>query len=139
MKLYNFFRSGTSHRLRIALRLKGLDVEQVPVDLRSEQHLGAESLEMLLDQLLLPAHAVGAADPRTDVADGLEITAGPLAVEIDRLTWSLDRQPIRCERQLDGLRAGKPPERIGLIRPVQSSRAWSVMVETVLAALVVVE
>ena len=48
-------------------------------------------------------------------------------------------EPIRCERQLDGLRAGKPPERIGLIRPVQSSRAWSVMVETVLAALVVVE
>jgi len=24
MKLYNFFRSGTSHRLRIALNLKGL-------------------------------------------------------------------------------------------------------------------
>ena len=27
MKLYGFFRSGTSHRLRIALRLKGLGVE----------------------------------------------------------------------------------------------------------------
>ncbi|MDD0812734.1 maleylacetoacetate isomerase [Curvibacter sp. RS43] len=39
MKLYTFFRSGTSHRLRIALNLKGLDCEQVAVDLRREEHL----------------------------------------------------------------------------------------------------
>src|SRR5207253_6773336 len=56
MKLYNFFRSGTSHRLRIALRLKGLDVEQVPVDLRSEQHLGAE-YKAIHPQGLVPALA----------------------------------------------------------------------------------
>ena len=42
MKLYNFFRSGTSHRLRIALNLKGLTYEYLPVDLRSEQHLKAD-------------------------------------------------------------------------------------------------
>lgn len=42
MKLYTFFRSGTSHRLRIALNLKGLAYEQVAVDLRREQHLGAD-------------------------------------------------------------------------------------------------
>lgn len=41
MKLYTFFRSGTSHRLRIALALKGLGVEQVAVDLRSDAHLSA--------------------------------------------------------------------------------------------------
>src|ERR1700690_963809 len=41
MKLYNLFRSGTSHRLRIALNLKGLVVEYGGVDLRTEQHLGA--------------------------------------------------------------------------------------------------
>ena len=35
MKLYNFFRSGTSHRLRIALNLKGLQTEYLPVDLRT--------------------------------------------------------------------------------------------------------
>ena len=29
MKLYNFFRSGTSHRLRIALNLKGLTYQYV--------------------------------------------------------------------------------------------------------------
>lgn len=38
MKLYNFFRSGSSHSLRIALRLKGLACDYVPVDLRAEQH-----------------------------------------------------------------------------------------------------
>lgn len=40
MKLHSFFRSGTSHRLRIALNLKGLAYEQVAVDLRREEHLG---------------------------------------------------------------------------------------------------
>ncbi|KZT14354.1 maleylacetoacetate isomerase [Acidovorax sp. GW101-3H11] len=40
MRLYSFFRSGTSHRLRIALNLKGLAYEQVAVDLRREEHLG---------------------------------------------------------------------------------------------------
>lgn len=42
MKLYGFFRSGTSHRLRIALNLKGLAYESVAVDLRTEQHLAAD-------------------------------------------------------------------------------------------------
>ena len=54
MKLYNFFRSGTSHRLRIALRLKGVAVEYVPVDLRSEQHLEPE-FKALNPQGLVPA------------------------------------------------------------------------------------
>jgi maleylpyruvate isomerase len=42
MNLYNFFRSGSSHRLRIALRLKGLACDYVPVDLRAERHLSPE-------------------------------------------------------------------------------------------------
>jgi maleylpyruvate isomerase len=42
MKLYTFFRSGTSHRLRIALNLKNLKVDHIPVDLRTEEHLTAE-------------------------------------------------------------------------------------------------
>ena len=42
MKLYNFFRSSSSHRLRIALRLKGLAHDYVPVDLRAERHLSPE-------------------------------------------------------------------------------------------------
>ena len=38
MKMHGFFRSGTSHRLRIALNLKGLDYEQVSVSLAKNQH-----------------------------------------------------------------------------------------------------
>jgi maleylpyruvate isomerase len=54
MKLYNFFRSGTSHRLRIALNLKGLKYEYLPVDLRTEQHLGP-AFKALNPQGLVPA------------------------------------------------------------------------------------
>src|ERR687887_2472072 len=34
MKLYTFFRSSASYRVRIALNLKGLDYEQAPIHLR---------------------------------------------------------------------------------------------------------
>ncbi len=54
MKLHNFFRSGTSHRLRIALNLKGIAYEYVPVDLRTEEHLGA-AFKALNPQQLVPA------------------------------------------------------------------------------------
>lgn len=54
MKLYNFFRSGTSHRLRIALNLKGLQAQYVAVDLRSEQHLKDE-FKAVNPQMLVPA------------------------------------------------------------------------------------
>lgn len=54
MKLHNFFRSGTSHRLRIALQLKGLAYDYVPVDLRTEQHQGA-AFKALNPQGLVPA------------------------------------------------------------------------------------
>jgi maleylpyruvate isomerase len=54
MKLYSFFRSGTSHRLRIALRLKGLAFEYAAVDLRAEQHLGA-AYKSIHPQGLVPA------------------------------------------------------------------------------------
>jgi len=54
MKLYNFFRSGSSHRLRIALRLKGLACDYVPVDLRTEQHL-SPGFKALNPQGLVPA------------------------------------------------------------------------------------
>jgi maleylpyruvate isomerase len=54
MKLYNFFRSGTSHRLRIALNLKGLGYEYAAVDLRKNEHLGA-AFKALNPQGLVPA------------------------------------------------------------------------------------
>ncbi len=42
MKLYNFWRSGTSHCTRIALNLKGLSVKYLSVDLRTDQQLEHE-------------------------------------------------------------------------------------------------
>jgi maleylpyruvate isomerase len=59
MKLYTFFRSGTSHRLRIALRLKGLPHDQEAVDLRTEQHAGA-AYKAIHPQGLVPALALDA-------------------------------------------------------------------------------
>ena len=53
MKLYSFFRSGTSHRLRIALNLKGLVYEQIAVDLRREEHLG-DAFKAINPQQLVP-------------------------------------------------------------------------------------
>lgn len=38
MRLHSFFNSSTSYRVRIALALKGLDYEYVPVDIRRMQH-----------------------------------------------------------------------------------------------------
>ena len=54
MQLYSFFRSGTSHRLRIALGLKGLSVDYLPVNLPKEQHLGT-AYKAINPQGLVPA------------------------------------------------------------------------------------
>jgi len=58
MKLYNFFRSSTSHRLRIALNLKGLATDYVAVDLRTEAHLKA-SFKAINPQGFVPALDTG--------------------------------------------------------------------------------
>ncbi len=41
MKLHNYFRSSASYRVRIALALKGLDYEYVPVQLVKDEQLAA--------------------------------------------------------------------------------------------------
>jgi maleylpyruvate isomerase len=58
MELHNFFRSGTSHRLRIALNLKGLGYDYVAVDLRKNEHQGA-AFKDLNPQGLVPALVEG--------------------------------------------------------------------------------
>jgi maleylpyruvate isomerase len=77
MKLYNFFRSGTSHRLRIALNLKGVTVQYVAVDLRTERHLAPE-FKALNPQGLVPALEVG----------GTVLTQSPAIIE-----WLEERYP----------------------------------------------
>jgi maleylpyruvate isomerase len=58
MKLYNFWRSGTSHRTRIALNLKGLDTEYVAVHLAKEEHL-QDAFKAINPQQLVPALDTG--------------------------------------------------------------------------------
>ena len=78
MKLYNFFRSGTSHRLRIALNLKGLSAEYLPVDLRREEHLGG-AFKAVNPQGLVPALALD---------DGQVLIQSPAIIE-----WLEERHP----------------------------------------------
>lgn len=77
MKLYSFFRSGTSHRLRIALNLKGIVYEQVAVDLRREQHL-TDAFKSVNPQQLVPVFEV----------DGDLMTQSPAIIE-----WLEERYP----------------------------------------------
>lgn len=65
MKLYNYFRSGTSFRVRIALNLKGLSYDYIPVHLaKGEQHgaayraLSPDGLVPVLDVEGQPDHAL---------------------------------------------------------------------------------
>ena len=53
LQLHNFFRSGSSHRLRIALNLKGLDYQYVAVSLGKQEHLSA-AYKALNPQGLVP-------------------------------------------------------------------------------------
>lgn len=80
MKLYNFFRSGTSHRLRIALHLKGLDTEYVALDLRKEEHLNAE-FKAIHPQQLVPALAL---------KDGTVLIQSPAIIE-----WLEEQHPAK--------------------------------------------
>jgi maleylpyruvate isomerase len=77
MKLYGFFRSGTSHRLRIALNLKGLEYDHIPVDLRRNQHLSSDYASINPQQLV----------PALDV-DGWILTQTPAIIE-----WLEERYP----------------------------------------------
>jgi maleylpyruvate isomerase len=77
MKLHGFFRSGSSHRLRIALNLKGLAYEYIAVNLRSEEHLSAR-YKALNPQGFVP----------TLEADGQVLIQSPAIIE-----WLEERYP----------------------------------------------
>lgn len=77
MKVYNYFRSGTSHRLRIVLNLKGLDWDYVAVDLRAEAHFDA-AFKALNPQGFVP----------TLIDGDLVLTQSPAIIE-----WLEERYP----------------------------------------------
>ena len=58
MKLYSFFRSGTSHRLRIALNLKGIATDYVAEDLRVDEQQ-KDAFKAINPQGLVPALHTG--------------------------------------------------------------------------------
>jgi maleylpyruvate isomerase len=110
MKLYGFFRSGTSHRLRIALNLKGLNYEQVAVDLRKEAHLG-DAYRAVNPQGLVPALDIG----------GTVLTQSPAIIE-----WLEERHPTPAllpAEPLDRARVRALADVIGCdVHPVNNRR-----------------
>ena len=78
MQHYNYFRSGTSHRLRIALNLKGVAATYQPVDLRAEAHW-LPAFTALNPQGLVPALVLD---------DGQVLTQSPAIIE-----WLEERYP----------------------------------------------
>lgn len=78
MKLYSFFRSGSSHRLRIALNLKGLTPDYIPVDLRVDAQADAP-YKTINPQGLVPA---------LETDDGQVLIQSPAIIE-----WLEERHP----------------------------------------------
>jgi maleylpyruvate isomerase len=58
VKLYSFFRSGTSHRLRIALNLKGIATDYAAIDLRFDEQQ-KEAFKAINPQGMVPALDTG--------------------------------------------------------------------------------
>ena len=55
MQLYSFFNSSTSYRVRIALALKGLPYDYVPVDIRAGAHRAADYMDGINPSASVPA------------------------------------------------------------------------------------
>ncbi len=94
MKLFNYYRSGTSHRIRIALHLKDVKYEYVPVNLLTREHKSEEYLA-INPQGLAPSLSV----------DGHILTQSPAILEWIEETWlnppllpvaPLDRARVRA-------------------------------------------
>src|SRR5207344_1809553 len=66
-----------------------------------------------------------------ELACGRQVTPAQLVVAC--------HQGIRSQGQFELRRAGKLPKRVWLVRPVESRWTWSVMVDAMLAALVILE
>ena len=59
MQLYSFFNSSTSYRVRIALALKGLEFDTIPVNIRAGEHLVGAYVDEVNPSASVPALIVG--------------------------------------------------------------------------------
>jgi maleylacetoacetate isomerase len=71
MKLYNYFRSSASFRVRIALALKGMPYEYVPVHLAKGEHKKSAYGEVSADQLV----------PMLELDDGTRLSQSMAIIE----------------------------------------------------------
>ena len=71
MKLYNYFRSSASFRVRIALALKGIPYEYVPVHLAKGEHKKSAYGEVSADQLV----------PLLELDDGTRLSQSMAIIE----------------------------------------------------------
>ena len=85
MKLYNFWRSGTSHRTRIALNLKGLSAEYLAIHLGKDAHL-TDAFKAINPQQLVPALVLD--EVESGVAGGHTLIQSPAIIE-----WLEERFP----------------------------------------------
>lgn len=71
MKLYNYFRSSASFRVRIALALKGINYEYVPVHLAKGEHRQAAYADIAADGLV----------PLLELPDGTRLSQSMAIIE----------------------------------------------------------
>ena len=102
MKLYNYFRSSSSYRVRIALNLKGLDYEYIPVHIAKGEHklpeYAAISADLLVPTLEIDGRRLGQSLAIIEYLD--ELYPHPRLIPTDAFERAQVRalsQSIACE------------------------------------------
>lgn len=111
MKLYGYWRSGTSYRVRVALALKGASVEQVPVNLLEGEHR-SEAFRAKNPQGLVPS---------LELEDGTILSQSPAIIEY--LDETLPGPKLLPSDPVDRARSRQLAAIIGCdIHPIQNLR-----------------
>ncbi len=89
MKLYNYWRSGTSYRVRIALALKEIEYEYIPINLRDAEQKNAAYLGLNPQGLV----------PSLELDNGTVITQSPAI--LDYLEEAFPNSPLLPSSPID--------------------------------------